>query len=131
MVEQKKNPRKSLLWYCVIVLAVIALLNTILMPQLNRMQTKEVDYSTFLDMLDEGKIAKVQKEGETIAYVTNDEQDPYIYMTGAWDDPDLVDRLRNAGVDFGKVVPKEESPWVSCCSVLSCPPRCCGAPAIC
>ena len=113
MVEQKKNPRKSLLWYCVIVLAVIALLNTILMPQLNRMQTKEVDYSTFLDMLDEGKIAKVQKEGETIAYVTNDEQDPYIYMTGAWDDPDLVDRLRNAGVDFGKVVPKEESPWVS------------------
>ena len=113
MVEQKKNPRKSLLWYCVIVLAVIALLNTILMPQLNRMQTKEVDYSTFLDMLDEGKIAKVQMEGETIAYVTNDEQDPYIYMTGAWDDPDLVDRLRNAGVDFGKVVPKEESPWVS------------------
>ena len=34
-------------------------------------------------------------------------------MTGAWDDPDLVDGLRNAGVDFGKVVPKEESPWVS------------------
>ena len=63
MVEQKKNPRKSLLWYCVIVLAVIALLNTILMPQLNRMQTKEVDYSTFLDMLDEGKIAKVQIGG--------------------------------------------------------------------
>ena len=54
-----------------------------------------------------------KREGETIAYVTNDEQDPYIYMTGAWDDPDLVDRLRNAGVDFGKVVPKEESPWVS------------------
>ena len=113
MVEQKKNPRKSLLWYCVIVLAVIALLNTILMPQLNRMQTKEVDYSTFLDMLDEGKIAKVQMEGETIAFVSNDEQDPFIYMTGAWDDPDLVDRLRTAGVDFGKVVPKEESPWVS------------------
>ena len=113
MVEQKKNPRKSLLWYCVIVLAVIAVLNTILMPQLNRMQTKEVDYSTFLDMLDEGKIAKVQMENETIAFVSNDEQDPYIYMTGAWDDPDLVDRLRNAGVDFGKVVPKEESPWVS------------------
>ena len=113
MVEQKKNPRKSLLWYCVIVLAVIALLNTILMPQLNRMQTKEVDYSTFLDMLDEGKIAKVQMEGETIAFVSNDEQDPFIYMTGAWDDPDLVDRLRTAGVAFGKVVPKEESPWVS------------------
>ena len=113
MVEQKKNPRKSLLWYCVIVLAVIALLNTILMPQLNRMQTKEVDYSTFLDMLDEGKIAKVQMEGETIAFVSNDEQDPFIYMTGAWDDPDLVDRLRTAGVDFGKVVPKEESPWIS------------------
>ncbi len=113
MVEQKKNPRKSLLWYCVIVLAVIAVLNTILMPQLNRMQTKEVDYSTFLDMLDEGKIAKVQMENETIAFVSNDEQDPYIYMTGAWDDPDLVDRLRNAGVDFGKVVPKEESPWIS------------------
>ena len=113
MVEQKKNPRKSLLWYCVIVLAVIALLNTILMPQLNRMQTKEVDYSTFLDMLDEGKIAKVQMEGETIAFVSNDEQDPFIYMTGAWDDPDLVDRLRTAGVAFGNVVPKEESPWVS------------------
>ena len=39
MVEQKKKPRKSLIWYCVIVLAVMAVLNTILLPQFSRMKT--------------------------------------------------------------------------------------------
>ena len=64
MVEQKKNPRKSLLWYCVIVLAVIAVLNTILMPQLNRMQTKEVDYSTFIRMADDRELGQVEVQQE-------------------------------------------------------------------
>ena len=113
MVEQKKDPRKSLIWYCVIVLVVMAILNAILMPQLDRMSTREVDYGTFLDMLESGQIKEVQKEEDTIAFITTDEEDPFIYVTGAWDDPELVDRLQNAGVKFTNIVPKEESPWIS------------------
>ena len=113
MVEQKKNPRRSLIWYCVIVLAVMAVLNTILMPQLSRLQTKEVDYGTFLTMLENGEVKEVQKDGETIAFNTVDENDPFIYVTGAWDDPELVDRLTDAGVKFSNIIPKEESPWLS------------------
>ncbi len=113
MVEQKKNPRRSLIWYCVIVLAVMAVLNTILMPQLSRMQTKEVDYGTFLTMLENGEVKEVQKDGETIAFNTVDENDPFIYVTGAWDDPELVNRLTDAGVKFSNIIPKEESPWLS------------------
>ena len=113
MVEQKKNPRKSLIWYCVIVLAVMAVLNTILMPQFSRMKTKEVDYSTFLTMLENGEVKQVEKDGDVIAFNSTNENDPFIYVTGAWDDPELVDRLTQAGVQFTKVVPREESPWLS------------------
>lgn len=113
MVEQKKNPRKSLIWYCVIVLVVMAVLNTILMPQLDRMQTKEIDYGTFLTMLENGEIKEVQKDGDVIAFNTNDENDRTIYVTGAWDDPELVERLQEAGVKFSNIIPKEESPWLS------------------
>lgn len=113
MVEQKKNPRKSLIWYCVIVLVVMAVLNTILMPQLDRMQTKEIDYGTFLTMLENGEIKEVQKDGDVIAFNTNDENDRTIYVTGAWDDPELVERLQAAGVKFSNIIPKEESPWLS------------------
>ncbi len=113
MVEQKKNPRKSLIWYCVIVLAVMAVLNTILLPQFSRMKTKEVDYSTFLTMLENGEVKQVEKDGDVIAFNSTNENDPFIYVTGAWDDPDLVDRLTQAGVQFSKVVPREESPWLS------------------
>ncbi len=113
MVEQRKNPRKSLIWYCVIVLVVMAVLNTILMPQLDRMQTKEIDYGTFLTMLENGEIKEVQKDGDVIAFNTNNENDPTIYVTGAWDDPELVERLQAAGVKFSNIIPKEESPWLS------------------
>lgn len=113
MVEQKKNPRKSLIWYCVIVLAVMAVLNTILLPQFSRMKTKEVDYSTFLTMLENGEVKQVEKDGDVIAFNSTNENDPFIYVTGAWDDPELVDRLTQAGVQFSKVVPREESPWLS------------------
>lgn len=113
MVEQRKNPRKPLIWYCVIVLVVMAVLNTILMPQLDRMQTKEIDYGTFLTMLENGEIKEVQKDGDVIAFNTNDENDRTIYVTGAWDDPELVERLQAAGVKFSNIIPKEESPWLS------------------
>lgn len=113
MVEQRKNPRKSLIWYCVIVLVVMAVLNTILMPQLDHMQTKEIDYGTFLTMLENGEIKEVQKDGDVIAFNTNDENDRTIYVTGAWDDPELVERLQAAGVKFSNIIPKEESPWLS------------------
>ena len=113
MVEQKKNPRKSLILYCVIVLAVMAVLNTILLPQFSRMKTKEVDYSTFLTMLENGEVKQVEKDGDVIAFNSTNENDPFIYVTGAWDDPELVDRLTQAGVQFTKVVPREESPWLS------------------
>lgn len=113
MVEQRKNPRNSLIWYCVIVLVVMAVLNTILMPQLDRMQTKEIDYGTFLTMLENGEIKEVQKDGDVIAFNTNDENDRTIYVTGAWDDPELVERLQEAGVKYSNIIPKEESPWLS------------------
>ena len=60
MVEQKKDPRKSLIWYCVIVLVVMAILNAILMPQLDRMSTREVDYGTFMSMTEDGQVGRVE-----------------------------------------------------------------------
>ena len=96
-----------------IVLAVMAVLNTILLPQFSRMKTKEVDYSTFLTMLENGEVKQVEKDGDVIAFNSTNENDPFIYVTGAWDDPELVDRLTQAGVQFTKVVPREESPWLS------------------
>ena len=99
-MKEVKSPKKPLIYYYCIALAVIFLLNNLLFPKMLEMQIKEVDYGTFLSMLEEENIEEVEVEENQIVF--SDRQDPQkFYKTGRMEDPDLVDRLHAADVRFG------------------------------
>ncbi len=107
-----KKP-KPLIYYYAVALAVILLINTVIMPTFFSPQVKEVSYGNFLQMVDEGKISKVEITDNRIAGVNKDESSKEIFVTGRVEDPQLVDRLIKSKVEFSQVIPKESSPIVN------------------
>ena len=91
---------------------VMMLLNSLLFPKLMRQQVENVDYGTFLGMVDEKQVAMVQIEGDYI-YFTDKQEEPGFYRTTTFDDPQLVERLQESGCSFGRVVQEEMSPVLS------------------
>ena len=112
-MKEQQNPRKPLLFYYAIALLVLFVLNSVVLPLLTEPKVETIDYGTFLTWVDEGKVAKVEIENNEIALRTTDEADKKIYTTGAMDDPGLVSRLYEKGVQFYQVWPKENSPLVN------------------
>ena len=111
-MKEVKSPKKPLIYYYCIALAVIFLLNNLLFPKMLEMQIKEVDYGTFLSMLEEENIEEEEVEENQIVF--SDRQDPQkFYKTGRMEDPDLVDRLHAANVRFGSEIVQQASPIVS------------------
>ena len=108
-MTEKKTPKKPFVVYAVAVFVVLMLLNSILIPAIN--QVPEVPYNVFVSYLDKGQVELVEVQDTQIGFVASDENgNKGIYVTGNPNDPNLVERLLNAGVDWGQVIPKEESP---------------------
>ena len=89
----------------------MVLLNTIVVPSLLKTQIKEVDYGTFLTMLNDKEVDTAQVEDDVI-YFTDRAEKQQAYSTVVFNDPDLVDRLYNSGCKFGKIQDEKDS-WVS------------------
>ena len=89
----------------------MVLLNTIVVPSLLKTQIKEVDYGTFLTMLNDKEVDTAQVEDDVI-YFTDKAEKQQAYSTVVFNDPDLVDRLYNSGCKFGKIQDEKDS-WVS------------------
>ena len=102
-MKEVKQPKKPLIFYYLIVMLVMMLLNSLLFPKLMRQQVENVDYGTFLGMVDEKQVAMVQIEGDYI-YFTDKQEEPGFYRTTTFDDPQLVERLQESGCSFGRVV---------------------------
>lgn len=111
-MKEVKKPGKPLIFYYMIAMVVLMLLNTFLFPKLFSKQLTEVDYGTFLTMVDNKEVDVVQKEADYI-YFTDKQEEQKFYMVAVFDDPNLVDRLYASGCSFGKVVEKEMSPILS------------------
>ena len=113
-MKEVKPPKKPLLYYYGIILVVILILNSFIFPAIFQKQVKEVDYGTFLTMVEEGNVEKVEIKENYILFNSDSarEKDSY-FRTGAVDDPKLVDRLHEADVEFTKVIPRENSPFLS------------------
>ena len=94
------------------VLAVLIVFNFIVFPMMTRGNIEEVDYGTFLTMVDEKQVSKVQLEGETI-YFTDKSETPRQYETTRFEDPDLVNRLQESGCEFGRVAEEQMNPFLS------------------
>lgn len=106
-----KNTKKPFIYYLIIVMTVVLLINTFIIPMFLKRHVTQVDYGTFLREVENGRVTTVEVQDRQIAFVIKDGQGQgSIYVTGLMDDPDLVNRLYNAGVKFGRVIPKESSP---------------------
>ena len=110
-MKEVKSPKKPLLYYYCIVLLIIFLFNLLLAPLLAQNQVIEVDYGTFMDMIEESDIGIVQVEDTQIVFTNKDETQ--IYETGPMDDPTLTERLHNCGAKFDRVIEEPTSPLLS------------------
>jgi len=110
-MKKVERPKKPLLFYYLVAMVVLILLNTFLFPLLiGRNQITEVDYGTFLNLVENKEVSKVELNGDTIYFVDNNKEEPKYYETTTFDDPDLVNRLEAAGCEFGRVAEKEMNP---------------------
>lgn len=112
-MDEHKPQKKSALYYYTVIIIVVMFLNALIFPSLMDKKMVEIDYGKFLTMLDTGKVKSVEIENNRIAINPSSSKDKNIYITGRMDDPELVDRLKNAKVEFTKVIPKENSPLLS------------------
>ncbi len=110
-MKEVKSPRKPLIYYYAIVLLIIFLFNLIVTPLLNQSQVEEVDYGTFMDMIDERNIGLVQVEDTQILFT--DKEQTKVYATGPMEDPTLTERLHDAGATFARVYEETMSPLLS------------------
>ena len=112
-MKKVEKPKKPLIFYYLIALVILILLNTFLFPNLmNHHKVKDVDYGTFLTMVDKKEVSKVELNGDTI-YFTDKAAEPNYYGTTTFEDPDLVNRLEEAGCEFGRIAQEEMNPLVS------------------
>ncbi len=111
MTENK--PKRPLLYYYVMAILIILCINTVIVPTFFSPKVHEISYTTFLDMLNDNKLSKVEITDKRMAALVKDGDEQEIYVTGRIDDPDLVNRLMQAKVEFAQVVPKEPNPIVS------------------
>ena len=111
-MKQVQKPKKPLIVYYLIALAALILINWVIFPMMTQGNITEVDYGTFLTMVENKEVSKVQLEGETI-YFTDKNENPQQYETTRFEDPDLVNRLVESGCEFGRVAEEEMNPWLS------------------
>ena len=111
MQEIKEPNKKPFIFYYMIVLLVIFLINSLLVPRIAERAVKEVDYTTFMQMTYDGQIGYLQIEDNQIVFT--DKQEEKIYKTGLVYDPGLTDRLYDNGAKFSSEIVEEMSPFLS------------------
>ena len=111
MQEVKQPNKKPFIFYYLIALVVIMLINSLLVPQIAQRAVKEVDYNTFMQMTYDKKIDEVQIQDNQIVFTAKD--DKTIYKTGLMDDPDRTQRLYDSGAQFSSEIVEEASPLLS------------------
>ena len=110
-MNEIKRPKTPLIFYYLIVLFVIMLVNALVMPRLAERAVQEVDYGTFMSMTEKQEIGKVQIQSNQILFTSKDNST--VYRTGLMDDPGLVERLYASGAEFTSEIIEQASPLVS------------------
>ena len=110
-MNEIKRPKTPLIFYYLIVLFVIMLVNALVMPRLAERAVQEVDYGTFMSMTEKQEIGKVQIQSNQILFTNKDNST--VYRTGLMDDPGLVERLYASGAEFTSEIIEQASPLVS------------------
>ncbi len=107
-MNEVKKPQKPLIFYYVIVLGIMFLLNLLIVPTMQQMKIQEVDYGTFMRMTENSEIGKVKVEDNQILFTDKEEKN--IYKTGLMNDPALVERLYKSNAQFSSEIIEQMSP---------------------
>ena len=108
-----KNPKKPFIYYYLLVLLIVMVLNALVFPSVMERSVQEVPYSEFITQLDQGKIKDVYLTDTQIQYTVKDQQWGG-YKTGRFPDDQLIERLQKAGVtDYRREIPTQASPLLS------------------
>ncbi|WP_418203338.1 ATP-dependent zinc metalloprotease FtsH [Anaerotignum faecicola] len=120
------NQRKPLLYYWLIALLIIGVINMFFLPFMTKNTIEQVNYDVFLTQMQNKNISQAEVNEDVIYFYLKDENKSdkagttifsentqKVYSTVRMDDPQLVERLYNAGASFGEVKPREVSPWFS------------------
>ena len=110
-MKEVKSPKKPLLFYYGVALLIIVLFNVIVTPLLVKGRVTEVDYGTFMSMIEEKNIGSVEIEDTQIVFT--DKDNTKIYKTGVMNDPTLTQRLYDSGAKFSKDIDQTMSPVLS------------------
>ena len=97
-MNEVKSPKKPLLYYYLLVMLVLLLFNLLAMPWISEHQIKEVDYNTFVSMVEKKEIGKVDIQEQENRILFTDTEEKTIYKTAMVPDDDLVSRLLEAGI---------------------------------
>ncbi len=113
MKQESKTPKKPLIFYYMIAMLVLLLLNALVFPSLLSTRVKEVSYDQFLSLVEQKEVKQVAIEDDVILFTVKDEasKDGYAYyQTGRiQQDSDLVNRLKESGAEFSAVIPTQDS----------------------
>ena len=96
--KEPKQPKPLIPNLYFVILLITLFLNAVIVPQLQNARVKEVSYNVFMDLTSQQKIDKVQVDSNQIIFTEKGQN--AIYKTGVMTDPDLTQRLYNAGADF-------------------------------
>ena len=112
-MQEVKKPRKPLIYYYAIVLAVLLLFNFLLMPWAAERQVQEVGYDTFIEMTEKEEIGQVQINQEDNEVIFTNKDGDKIYKTGMVEDPGMTERLYASGAKFSGQIIEQMSPVLS------------------
>ena len=102
--------KKPLYWYYFIVLIILLLLDFVFIPMYTNSRIEETSYSSFLNQIEEKKVDEVQIENTDIYYTLKNDDNDKTYQTGVMNDPNLVNRLQDANVEFTQVYTEATNP---------------------
>ena len=108
-MNEVKKPKKPLVFYYLIVFAVLLLINMVFMPYLMGLEIEDVDYGTFMTMTQEGNVGLVQITESENQITFTDKAEKQVYRTGMVNDPGLTERLHSAGAKFSGEIMEQPS----------------------
>ncbi len=109
-MKEVKPPRRSMMYYSLLVILFMMIINAFIMPSVERAKIEEVDYGTFMTMTENKQIEKVEFRSNDILFT---DKDGKVYCTGHMSDDGLVERLYKAGAKFGSDIIPETSPMAA------------------
>ena len=112
-MNEVKTPKKPLIYYYVIAMLVLLLINFLLVPWLAQREILEVDYGTFITMTNEKQIGQVEVQEQENQILFTNKDNTAIYKTGMMDDPLLTERLYESGAKFSGEIIEQASPLVT------------------